>query len=165
MTVSDQGDSILPRATLHSTIILCPAAASSKTYVLRSVLNERIIKEAALMREEIIEEEAADAPSDDNDDEIRSGATEYGSIISWSSADTSRPSACSTLFSRSFSSEGVSLATVSASHCSRSPMLMDPDEFCTMFKCLCLPTMGAIGFSAASTHHTLSLNAYLTLLI
>ncbi|KAF7363193.1 MAGE-domain-containing protein [Mycena venus] len=133
MTVSDQGDSILPRATLHSTIILCPAAASSKTYVLRSVLNEHIIKEAALMREEIIEEEATDAPSDDNDDEIRSGATEYGSIISWSSADTGR--------------------------------VIGDYEFCVMLKCLCLPAMGAIGFSAASTHHTLSLNAYLTLLI
>lgn len=59
------------------------AAAGSKTYILRSILDPLIIDYAALTDEQILEEEAADAPDDDDDDELRT----YGSIISWSNAD------------------------------------------------------------------------------
>ncbi|KAF8882956.1 MAGE family-domain-containing protein [Infundibulicybe gibba] len=62
------------------------AAAGSKTYILRSVLDPIIIEHAALTDELILEEEALDAPSDDEDDE-GFGHRSYGSIISWSTAD------------------------------------------------------------------------------
>ncbi|KAJ7784787.1 MAGE family-domain-containing protein [Mycena olivaceomarginata] len=47
------------------------------------------------------------------------------------------------------------------------PMLVDPDDLRATLKRLRLrlPAVGTIGFSAASTHRTLSLDAYLTLLI
>jgi hypothetical protein len=47
------------------------------------------------------------------------------------------------------------------------PMLVDPDDLRATLKRLRLrlPAVVTIGFSAASTHRTLSLDAYLTLLI
>jgi hypothetical protein len=114
-----------------------------------------------------MEEEAADAPSDDDDDdEIGSGATAYGSIISWSSAD--HVGALGILYvvlaliliSGRIMGDRKCLPTVLA-----LPMLMDPDDLRATLKGLRLPAVDTIGFSAASTHRTLSLDAYLTLLI
>ncbi|KAJ7842274.1 hypothetical protein B0H14DRAFT_3086699 [Mycena olivaceomarginata] len=141
------------------------ARKAAGPYILRSVLNERLIEEAALTREEIMEEDAADAPSDDDDDDgIGSGATAYGSIISWSSAD--HVGALGVLYVVLalilVSGRVMGLPTVLA-----LPMLVDPDDLRATLKRLRLrlPAVGTIGFSAASTHRTLSLDAYLTLLI
>ncbi|KAJ7360993.1 hypothetical protein DFH08DRAFT_362829 [Mycena albidolilacea] len=153
----------------HPLTMPAAAAAGSKSYILRSVLNERIIEEAALTREEIMEEEAADAQSDDDggdDDEIGSGATAYGSIISWSSADHVGALGvlyvvlALTLVSGRIMGDRKCLPTVLA-----LPMLVDPDDLRATLKRLRLPAVGTIGFSTASTHRTLSLDAYLTLLI
>jgi hypothetical protein len=53
------------------------------------VLDPLIIEYAALTDEQILEEEAVDAPSDDEDDDF--GTRSYGSIISWSNADQLGP--------------------------------------------------------------------------
>ncbi|KAL1662948.1 MAGE family-domain-containing protein [Schizophyllum commune] len=60
-------------------------AAGSKTYILRSTLDPLIIEYAALSDSQIIEQEAAEMPSDDEDDDA--AAKRYGSIISWSQCD------------------------------------------------------------------------------
>lgn len=52
--------------------------------MLRSILDPIIIEHAALTDEQILEDEAADVPSDDDDD---ASPRSYGSIISWSNAD------------------------------------------------------------------------------
>ncbi|KAJ6589317.1 MAGE family-domain-containing protein [Mycena capillaripes] len=128
------------------------AAAGSKTYILRSTLNARLIEEAALTREEILEEEAADAPSDDDDeDEIgHGGGTAYGSIISWSSTD--QVGALGVLY--------VVLALILV-----SGRVMGDQDLRTTLKRLQLPATGTVAFSAAATHRTLTLDAYLTQLI
>ncbi|KAJ6582266.1 hypothetical protein B0H19DRAFT_1207692 [Mycena capillaripes] len=97
-----------------------------------------------------MEEEAADAPLDDDDDEIGSGATAYGSIISWSSADY-------------IGALGV-LYVVLPLILVNGRVMGDHDLRATL-KRLRLPAVGIVGFSAASTHRTRSLAAYLTLLI
>ncbi|KAI5891750.1 MAGE-domain-containing protein [Schizophyllum commune H4-8] len=60
-------------------------AAGSKTYILRSTLDPLIIEYAALSDSQIIEQEAAEMPSDDEEDDA--AAKRYGSIISWSQCD------------------------------------------------------------------------------
>lgn len=70
------------------------ATAGSKTYILRSVLDPRLIHAAAQTDEQINEEEAKEAPSDDEDDEILQGGYTpryYGSIISWSRSEQPGP--------------------------------------------------------------------------
>ncbi|KAL1744729.1 MAGE family-domain-containing protein [Schizophyllum fasciatum] len=61
------------------------AAAGSKSYILRSTLDPLIIEYAALSDSQIIEQEAAEMPSDDEDDDAVT--KRYGSIISWSQCD------------------------------------------------------------------------------
>ncbi|KAJ7473950.1 hypothetical protein FB451DRAFT_1558242 [Mycena latifolia] len=61
MTVSMTCDSIRGRRGLAA---MKAGAAGSKTYSLRSTLNERIIAQATLTHEAILEAEAADAPAD-----------------------------------------------------------------------------------------------------
>ncbi|KAJ7704158.1 MAGE family-domain-containing protein [Mycena metata] len=125
------------------------AAAGSKTYILRSTLNARVIAEAAVTREEILEEEAADAPSDDEDDDF-AGSTGYGSIISWSSAD--HVGAIGILY--------VVLALILV-----SGRVMGDQDLRMILKRLQLPNTATVAFGASSTHRTLTLDAYLTLLI
>ncbi|KAG1772080.1 MAGE-domain-containing protein [Suillus occidentalis] len=61
------------------------AAAGSKTYILRSVLDPVIIEEAARTDERLYEEQIADSQDgDDDDDDI---PRSYGCIISWSTTD------------------------------------------------------------------------------
>ncbi|KAF8191872.1 hypothetical protein K438DRAFT_871860 [Mycena galopus ATCC 62051] len=120
------------------------APPSSKTYILRSILNEHLIEEEALTREELMEEEAADAPADEDEgDEIGSEATAYGSIISWSSAD--HVGAFGVLY-------------VVLAHILVSGRVMGDHDLRATLKRLRLPAIGIIGFSAASTHRTLSLS-------
>ncbi|KAF7359315.1 MAGE domain-containing protein [Mycena sanguinolenta] len=127
------------------------AAAGSKTYILRSTLDSRIIAEAALTREEILEEEAADAPSDDDDDdENGSGASTYGSIISWSNAD--QVGALGVLY--------VILALILV-----SGRVMGDQDLRAMLKRMRLPNGSTVAFSATATHRELPLDAYLTLLL
>ncbi|KAJ6602809.1 MAGE-domain-containing protein [Mycena vulgaris] len=127
------------------------AAAGSKTYILRSTLNERVIVEAASMREPILEAEAADAASDDEDDEDEfGGSAAYGSIISWSSADHVGP--IGVLY--------VILALILV-----SGRVMGDQDLRIMLTRLRLPAGGSVAFSAAATHRVLTLDAYLTVLI
>ncbi|KAJ7487288.1 MAGE family-domain-containing protein [Mycena galericulata] len=124
------------------------AAAGSKTYILRSTLHERLIAEAALTREEILEDEAADAPSDDDDDDdVGFSNAAAGSIISWNSGDQVGP--LGILY--------VILALILVS----GRVMGDPD-LRMMLKRLRLPATGIVAFSAGSTHRTLTLDAYLT---
>ncbi|KAJ7621120.1 MAGE family-domain-containing protein [Roridomyces roridus] len=126
------------------------AAAGSKTYILRSVLHDQLIAQAALTDETILEEEAADAPSDDDDDEFGFRNAPAGSIISWTNADQIGP--LGVLY--------VVLALILVS----GRVIGDPD-LRGMLKRLRLPATGTITFSPASTHRTLTLDAYLTLLL
>ncbi|KAJ7751006.1 MAGE family-domain-containing protein [Mycena maculata] len=126
------------------------AAAGSKTYILRSTLPARVIEQAALTREDILEEEAADAPSDDDDDDEVGGSAPSGSIISWCSADHVGP--LGVLY--------VILALILV-----SGRVMGDQDLRATLKRLRLPAVGTIGFSAASTHRTLTLDAYLTTLL
>lgn len=71
--------------------IFAAAATGSKTYILRSVLDPLLIELAAQTDENILEMEAADAPSTDEEDENDFGPRYYGSIISWSTADQLGP--------------------------------------------------------------------------
>lgn len=59
------------------------AAAGSKTYIVRSTLDPLIVEYAALTDSQIIEQEVAEMPSDDEDEDAR----RYGSIISWTQCD------------------------------------------------------------------------------
>ncbi|KAJ7113007.1 MAGE family-domain-containing protein [Mycena epipterygia] len=126
------------------------AAAGSKTYILRSTLDARLIEEAALTREEILEGEAADAASDDDDDDDFGGSTTYGSILSWSTADQVGP---------------VGILYVILALILVSGRVMGDHDLRAMLKRLRLPATGTIAFSAASTHRSLTLDAYLTILI
>lgn len=60
------------------------AAAGSKTYILRSVLDSTIIEQAAITDERLFEEQMNDAPDEEADEEL---PRRYGSIISWSTCD------------------------------------------------------------------------------
>ncbi|KIK46864.1 hypothetical protein CY34DRAFT_800038, partial [Suillus luteus UH-Slu-Lm8-n1] len=60
------------------------AAAGSKTYILRSVLDPVIIEEAARTDERLYEEQIADSQDGDDDDDM---PRSYGCIISWSTTD------------------------------------------------------------------------------
>ena len=57
----------------------------SKTYILRSTLDSKIIESAAATDASILAQESADAPDGDDDDEV--GTNPYGSIIAWNSSD------------------------------------------------------------------------------
>ncbi|KAG1745033.1 MAGE-domain-containing protein [Suillus paluster] len=61
------------------------AAAGSKTYILRSVLDPVIIEEAARTDERLYEEQIADSQEDGDDDDDMPRS--YGCIISWSTTD------------------------------------------------------------------------------
>ncbi|KAK7018433.1 MAGE domain-containing protein [Favolaschia claudopus] len=126
------------------------AAAGSKTYILRSILHERLIEEAALTHDEILEEEAADALSDDDDDDESGGITAYGSIISWSSAD--HVGALGVLY--------VILALILV-----SGRVMGDQDLRATLKTLRIPATGTIAFAPTATHRTLSLDQYLSLLV
>lgn len=61
---------------------------------MRSVLDPRLIDAAAQTDEQIHEEEAKEAPSEDEDDELLEGGYTpryYGSIISWSRSEQPGP--------------------------------------------------------------------------
>lgn len=61
---------------------------------MRSVLDPRLIEAAAQTDEQIHEEEAKEAPSDDEDDAFSEGGYTpryYGSIISWSRSEQPGP--------------------------------------------------------------------------
>lgn len=62
--------------------------------MLRSVLDPRLIEAAAQTDEDIQEEEAKEAPSDEEDDDFSEGGYApryYGSIISWSRGEQPGP--------------------------------------------------------------------------
>ncbi|KAJ7211020.1 MAGE-domain-containing protein [Mycena rebaudengoi] len=123
------------------------AAAGSKTYILRSTLDARIIEHAALTDEQILEDEAADAPSDDDDDDEYSGNIAYGSILSWSSADQLGP---------------IGILYVVLSLILVSGRVIGDHDLRNYLKRLRLPLTGTVNFSAQATHRTLSVEAYLT---
>jgi hypothetical protein len=62
------------------------AASGSKTYILRSTLDPKIIQYATLTDEQILEKEMAVEDEGDSDEEYDSGRS-LGSIINWSKSD------------------------------------------------------------------------------
>ncbi|KAF9466735.1 MAGE family-domain-containing protein [Collybia nuda] len=127
------------------------AAAGSKTYILRSVLDPIIIEHAALTDEQIYEEEHADAPSEDEDDpEDGTPVRSYGSIISWSTSDQLGPTAI--LYTI------LSLILVSG-------RAMTDMDLRSSLKRLRLPPTGDIAFNTQSTHRTVTVDQYLSTLI
>ncbi|KAI6024203.1 MAGE-domain-containing protein [Pisolithus marmoratus] len=61
-----------------------PAAAGSRTYILRSVLDPVIIEQAAITDERLFEEQMNDAPDEEGEEDL---PRLYGSVISWSTCD------------------------------------------------------------------------------
>lgn len=147
------------------------AAAGSKTYILRSTLDPLIIELAALTDEHILEEEAVDAPSDDDDDDMF-GPRSYGSIISWSTADQLGP--IGVLY--------IILALILV-----SGRVMSDGEFTPSTKRLCIPSVhqltqptvdlranlkrlrlpptSSLNMNAHSTHRSMPIDTYLTQLL
>ncbi|KAG6889277.1 hypothetical protein C0992_005753 [Termitomyces sp. T32_za158] len=125
------------------------AAHGSKTYILRSVLHPTIIEHAALTDERILEEETADAPSEDDDDETYT-PQHYGCLISWSSADQ-------------LGALGI-LYTILALILVGGRVVSD-SELHAYLKRLGLPPTGVVNFSAQSTQPTQSVENYLFTLI
>jgi hypothetical protein len=129
------------------------------------VLDPIIIEHAALTDEQILEEEAADALSDDDDDDF--GARTYGSIISWSDADQLGPTgilyvvlALILVSGRVMSdSEPCGLIFV------RSLTFILPVDLRANLKRLRLPSTGTLAFNSQSTHKSLPLEQYLSLLM
>ncbi|KAF8635766.1 hypothetical protein AX17_003865 [Amanita inopinata Kibby_2008] len=129
--------------------------AGSKTYILRSTLDPRLIEIAAQTDEQILEDEALDAPEDDDDDDdafSEGGHTPryYGSLISWTRGD--QIGALGVLY--------VILALILVN----GRVIPDMDLRANL-KRLRLPTGGEVAFSALSTHKTLTVDQYLSTLL
>ncbi|KAG6885808.1 hypothetical protein C0993_009568 [Termitomyces sp. T159_Od127] len=124
------------------------AVYGSKTYILRSVLHPTIIEHAALTDERILEEETADAPPEDDEDEIYT--QHYGCLISWSSADQ-------------LGALGI-LYTILALILVSGRVISDA-ELRAFLKRLGLPSTGVVNFTAQSTQTTQSVENYLSTLI
>nr|GAT52227.1 predicted protein [Mycena chlorophos] len=127
------------------------AAAGSKTYILRSTLSPQLIEAMAATDEDILEVEAEDAPSEDDDDDEYT-AKSYGNMLAWSKADQLAP--LGILY--------VILALILV-----SGRVVGDQDLRAMLKRLNLSATTPIPFTAASTHpgNTLTLDAYLTQLI
>ncbi|KAF7299665.1 MAGE domain-containing protein [Mycena chlorophos] len=127
------------------------AAAGSKTYILRSTLSPQLIEAMAATDEDILEVEAEDAPSEDDEDDEYT-AKSYGNMLAWSKADQLAP--LGILY--------VILALILV-----SGRVVGDQDLRAMLKRLNLSSTTPIPFTAASTHpgNTLTLDAYLTQLM
>ncbi|KAF7314545.1 MAGE domain-containing protein [Mycena kentingensis (nom. inval.)] len=126
------------------------SAAGSKTYILRSTLSPELIAAMATTHEDILEVEAEDDPSEDEDDDY--SVKNYGNMLAWSKADQLAP--LGILY--------VILALILV-----SGRTIGDQDLRTMLKRLNLTGTTVIPFTPASTHpgNALSLDAYLTQLI
>jgi hypothetical protein len=120
------------------------AAAGSKTYILRSVLDPIIIEEAARTDERLYEEQIADSQEDGDDDDDMPRS--YGCIISWSTAD--QLGALGVLH--------VILAIILASGRSMTDL-----ELRAHLKRLGLSSNESISMNTQSTHKSLPIDTYL----
>ncbi|KAF9220610.1 MAGE-domain-containing protein [Gyrodon lividus] len=123
------------------------AAAGSKTYILRSVLNIAIIEQAALTGDRLLEEQITEGPDDDDDEDT---PRNYGSIISWSSAD--QLAALGLLH--------VILALILVNGRSISEL-----ELRANLKRLRIPSSGTVPTNAQSTHRAMPIDTYLSQLM
>ncbi|KAH7886758.1 MAGE-domain-containing protein [Phlebopus sp. FC_14] len=122
-------------------------AAGSKTYILRSVLDIAIIEQAAVTDERLLEEQIAEGPNEDYEDDI---PRNYGSIISWSSAD--QLAALGLLH--------VILALILVNGRSMSDL-----DLRANLKRLHLPSNASVTMNARSTHRSMPIDTYLSQLI
>ncbi|KAK0236547.1 MAGE-domain-containing protein [Armillaria nabsnona] len=125
------------------------AAAGSKSYILRSILNPTIIEEAAQVSEKILGEEASEEDDNDDDDDER-GARSYGSLISWSHTDQ-------------IGSLGI-LHIILALILVSGRVLSDA-ELRAHLKKLRQPMSGSVKFDAHATHKSASMEAYMNTII
>ncbi|KAK0431193.1 MAGE-domain-containing protein [Armillaria borealis] len=124
------------------------AAAGSKSYILRSILNPTIIEEAAQVSEKILEEEALE--EDDNDDDDERSARSYGSLISWSHTD--QIGSLGILY--------IILALILV-----SGRVLSDAELRAHMKKLRQPMSGSVKFDAHATHKSVSMEAYMNMII
>ncbi|SJL08717.1 uncharacterized protein ARMOST_12086 [Armillaria ostoyae] len=124
------------------------AAAGSKSYILRSVLNPTIIEEAAQVSEKILEEEALE--EDDNDDDDERSARSYGSLISWSHTD--QIGSLGILY--------IILALILV-----SGRVLSDAELRAHLKKLRQPMSGSVKFDAHATHKSVSMETYMNMII
>ncbi|KAF6747551.1 MAGE family-domain-containing protein [Ephemerocybe angulata] len=129
------------------------AATGSKSYILRSTLHPTLIDLAAQTDENILEEEAADFPSDDesddngDDDEGERPPRSFGSIISWSHTEQVGP--IGILY--------VVLALILA-----NGRVLPDNELRAYLRQLHLPAnRSPVHFSTASTTRSLTIDNYL----
>ncbi|CAK5272258.1 unnamed protein product [Mycena citricolor] len=123
------------------------AATGTKTFIVRSVLNQRLLDQASIVHEDILEEEAVDGPSDDEEDDSGSRS---GTIISWAQADQVGP--LGILYTI------LSLVLVNG-------RVVGDQDLRTQLRRLGLTAGGKIRFSALSTHREMTLDEYLTLIV
>ncbi|KAF9233264.1 MAGE-domain-containing protein [Melanogaster broomeanus] len=119
------------------------AAAGSKTYILRSVLDISVIEQAALTDERLLEEQLAEGPDDEDDEDM---ARNYGSVISWSSSDQ--------------------LAALGVLHVILALILVNGRSISELdlranLKRLRIPSTGTVPMNAQSTHKALSIDLFL----
>ncbi|KAK0471361.1 MAGE-domain-containing protein [Armillaria novae-zelandiae] len=124
------------------------AAAGSKSYILRSVLNPAIIEEAAQVSEKILEEEALE--EDDNDDDDERGVRSYGSLISWSHTD--QIGSLGILY--------IILALILV-----SGRVLSDAELRAHLKKLRQPMSGSVKFDVHATHKSVSMETYMNTII
>ena len=138
----------------------------SKTYILRSTLDSKIIESAAATDASILAQESADAPDGDDDDEV--GTNPYGSIIAWNSSDQ--------LGALGILHVVLAIILVNGRVISDSMSMISPRnvtdiriwfvvDLRTALKRLRLVPTASIPLSAASTHRSIQLEAYLSLLL
>ncbi|KIJ67308.1 hypothetical protein HYDPIDRAFT_25776 [Hydnomerulius pinastri MD-312] len=120
------------------------AAAGSKTYILRSTLDIAIIEQAALTDERLLEEQIAEGPDHDDDDDDTT--RNYGSVISWSSAD--QLGALGLLY--------VILALILVNGRSITEL-----DLRANLKRLRIPSSGTVPMNAQSTHRAMPIDTFL----
>ncbi|KAF7983597.1 hypothetical protein HWV62_20497 [Athelia sp. TMB] len=125
------------------------AAAGSKTYILRSVMDPFLIEYAALTDANILEEEAVDTPDSDDDDDDGLGLKTYGSIISWSQADQ-------------LGSIGVLYVILTLILV--SGRVITEMDLRSNLKRMRLPPTANVTFNSRSTHKQMTVDAFLGLL-
>ncbi|KAF8839978.1 MAGE-domain-containing protein, partial [Paxillus ammoniavirescens] len=123
------------------------AAAGSKTYILRSVLDISVIEHAALTDERLLEEQIAEGLDDDDDEDM---PRNYGSIISWSTADQ--------------------LAALGMLHVILALILVNGRSISELelrgnLKRLRIPSSGTVPTNAQSTHRGMPIDTYLSQLV
>ncbi|KAK0497975.1 MAGE-domain-containing protein [Armillaria luteobubalina] len=126
------------------------AAAGSKSYILRSVLNPTIIEEAAQVSEKILEQEALEEDDNDDDDDDERGARSYGSLISWSHTD--QIGSLGILY--------IILALILV-----SGRVLSDAELRAHLKKLRQPMSGSVMFDAHATHKSVPMEAYMNTII